>query len=261
MTSSGANSETRWGSRLANWLLACVLLLGAASAARADDCSALPNHTLDGFLTGGVAPSNINIDTNCTIRNFPAPGELTTNFSFFTQPGQTDQRWVVIFDNVNWTGNMSCDAVHEHKIWLTNGSLSTLQPNCQNYLIPVEKIDKSIPSGQTTATIGVPFTYRLKIPVLFDPAGDGTGVVIDDQGSPNELHGITIWDNLNETGAVLSYVSHTATFESTGAPLTQGVDYTFTNVNGLLTFDNFAILPAGEQIIIDLTVVLEDVPA
>jgi uncharacterized repeat protein (TIGR01451 family) len=241
---------------VAHWLLALVLLLGAAFGARADDCSALPNHTLDGFVPGTVAPSNINVDSNCTIRNFP--NGLTTNFSFFTQPGQTDQRWVVIFDNVNWTGNMSCDAVHEHKIWLTNGSLSTLQPNCQNYLIPVEKIDKQIPSGQTTATIGVPFTYRLVIPVLFDPAGDGTGVVIDNQGSPNVLHGITVTDDLNATGADLTYVSHTAYLESNGAPVTHG----FTNVGGLLTWE-FAplILPAGEQIVIELTVVLDDVPA
>ncbi len=162
---------------------------------------------------------------------------LTTNFSFFTQPGQTDQRWVVVFDNVNWTGNMSCDAVHEHKIWLTNGSLSTLQPNCQNFLIPVEKIDKSIPSGQTTATIGVPFTYRLTIPVLFDPDGSGGGVIIDNQGSPNDLHGVTVWDDLNATGAVLSYVSHVAYWEGTNTPLTEGVHYTFTNNNGVLTFE------------------------
>ena len=260
MTSSDAN-RTRWGSRIANWLLACVLL-GAAFAAKADDCSSFPNGTLDGFVPGTVAPSQINIDRNCIIRNFP--GGLTTNFSFFTQPGQTDQRWVVVFDNVNWTGNMSCDAVHEHKIWLTNGSLSTLQPNCQNYLIPVEKIDKSIPSGQTTATIGVPFTYRLTIPVLFDPDGSGGGVIIDNQGSPNDLHGVTVWDNLNETGAVLSYVSHVAYWEGSSTPLTEGVDYTFTNNNGSLTFeigDDGLDIPAGDQLVIELTAVLEDVPA
>jgi len=257
MTSSDTISARTGSSRIANWLLAAVLLLGAAFTARAEDCSEFPNGVLDGNVTP-VPPSNINIDQNCTIRNYPESNPLTTNFAFFTQPGQTDQRWVVIFDNVVHIGQMACDAVHEHKIWLVNGALTTIQPNCQNFLIPVEKIDKSIPSGQTTATIGVPFTYRLTIPVLFDPAGDGTGVVIDDQGSPNELHGITVWDNLNETGAVLSYVSHTATFESSGAP----VPHTFSNVNGSLTFE-FAplILPAGEQIILDLTVVLEDVPA
>ena len=262
MTSIGANSATRRGSRMANWLLACVLLLGAAFGARAEDCSDFPNGILDGFVPGTVAPSQISINQNCIIRNFP--GGLSTNFSFFTQPGQTDQRWVVVFDNVNWTGNMSCDAVHEHKIWLTNGSLSTLQPNCQNYLIPVEKIDKSIPSGQTTATIGVPFTYRLTIPVLFDPDGTGGGVIIDNQGSPNDLHGVTVTDDLNATGAVLSYVSHVAYWEGTNTPLTEGVDYTFTNNNGFLTFEIGGPgldIPAGDQLVIELTAVLEDVPA
>jgi uncharacterized repeat protein (TIGR01451 family) len=244
------------GRRAGHWLLALVLLFGAVYSARAEDCSEFPNGVLDGSIPGTVAPSQINIDRNCTIRNFP--GGFSTNFSFFTQPGQTDQRWVVIFDNVVWTGNMSCDAVHEHKIWLTNGSLSTLQPNCQNYLIPVEKIDKQVPSGQTTATVGVPFTYRLVIPVLFDPSGDGTGVVIDNQGSPNDLHGITVWDDLNATGAALSYVSHSAYFESNGAPVT----HSFTNASGLLTWEfDPLVLPAGEQIIIELTVVLDDVPA
>ena len=37
--------------------------------------------------------------------------------------------------------------------------------------------------------------------------------------------------------------------------------HTFTNVGGVLTFDNFPVIPAGEQIVIEITVVLEDVPA
>jgi len=83
MNSSDIADSERSGNRcVVHWLLAIVLLLGAAFSARADDCSALPNHTLDGFVPGTVAPSQINIDTNCTIRNFP--GGLTTNFSFFT---------------------------------------------------------------------------------------------------------------------------------------------------------------------------------
>src|SRR5262245_33554168 len=69
MTSSGANSATGRGSRVANWLLACVLLLGAAVTARADDCSAYPGGVLDGFA-GTPAPDNIKIDTNCTLRNY-----------------------------------------------------------------------------------------------------------------------------------------------------------------------------------------------
>ena len=145
-------------------------------------------------------------------------------------------------------------AILGHKIWFTNGSSSTVQQNCLNLLIPVEKINKQNPAGQTTAAIGVPFTYKLTIPVLFDPA---TGTVINTSGSPNNLHGITVWDDLNATGASLSYVSHTAYWLDDGTP----VPHTFSNVGGLLTFDNFPIVPAGRQFVIELTVVLNDTPA
>jgi large repetitive protein len=149
---------------------------------------------------------------------------------------------------------MSCNAVHEHKIWFTNGSSTKIQEGCQNLLIPVEKINKQNPSGQTTATIGVPFTYRLTIPVLFDPA---TGTVINFSGSPNDLHGITVWDDLNATGADLSYVSHVAYWLDDGTP----VPHTFSNENGFLTFDDIPIVAAGRQFVIELTVVLNDTPA
>jgi hypothetical protein len=121
-----------------NWmairLLALVLLLGATFTVRAEDCSQYPNGVLDGFA-GTPAPSQLTIDRNCTIRNYP--GGMSTNISFYTQPGQTDQRWLVIFDNVVHTGSMACDAVHEHKIRFTNGSESGIKQNCQNLLIHV----------------------------------------------------------------------------------------------------------------------------
>ena len=41
-------------------------------------------------LSTPVAPSQIQIDGNCTIRNYPASNPLSTNFSFLTQPGQND---------------------------------------------------------------------------------------------------------------------------------------------------------------------------
>ncbi|TDJ37365.1 MAG: hypothetical protein E2O53_01770, partial [Gammaproteobacteria bacterium] len=194
--------------RTSLWLLVVVLLVFIANPAQAQavDCSSFPNATLDGFVTP-VPPANINIDTNCTVRNFPAGNPLTTNFSFFTQPGQTNERWLIIFDNVVHTGQMSCNSVLEHKIWFTNGSSSTIQESCQNLLIPVEKIDKQNPPGQTTAAIGVPFTYSLTSPVLFDPA---TTTVINTQGSVNDLHGITIWDDLNATGVDLTFLGYTA---------------------------------------------------
>jgi hypothetical protein len=234
------------------FLLLLLFALSMAAPSDSQACQAFGG-LIDGFVDP-VPPSQIQIDSDCTIRNFPASNPLTTNFSFYTQPGQTDERWLLIFDNVVHTGQMACDEVHEHRIWLTNGSSSSIQEGCQNYLIPVEKIDKKNPAGQTTATIGVPFTYTLTIPVLFDPA---TGTVIDYSGSLNDLHGITVWDDLNATGAVLSYVSHVAYWLDDGTP----VPHTFSNVGGALSFDNFPIVSAGRQFVIELTVVLDDNPA
>ena len=106
---------------------------------------------------------------------------------------------------------MSCNLQFpgEHASGSPTARRATLKQSCLNLLIPVEKIDKQNPPGQTTATIGIPFTYRLTIPVLFDPA---TGTVINTSGSLNDLHGITVTDDLNATGASLSYVSHTVTW-------------------------------------------------
>ena len=248
--------DTRHARVASSWsrilLFTLALLPLAALPARADDCVADRGGVIDGFVDP-VPPSQIQIDGNCTIRNFPASNPLSSNISFLTQPGQTDERWLVIFDNVVHTGQMSCDAVHEHRIWFTNGSSSGIKQNCQNLLIPVEKINKLNPAGQTTATIGVPFTYTLRIPVLFDPS---TGTVINFSGSPNDLHGITVWDDLNATGVDLTYVSHVAYWLGDGTP----VPHTFSNAGGALTFDNFPIVPAGEQFVIELTVVLDDSP-
>ncbi len=229
------------------------MLLCAAAAAQAENCSDYPGGVLDGFA-GTPAPSQLFIDRNCTIRNYPASNPLSTNFSFYTQPGQTNERWLVVFDNVVHTGQMACNSVAGHKIWFTNGSSTSIQEGCQNLLIPVEKIDKQSADGSTTATVGVPFTYRLTMPVLFDPA---TTTVINTQGSVNDLHGITLTDDLNALGVDISYVSHTAYWVSSGAP----VPHTFANNGGVLSFDDFPIVPAGEQIILDITVVLEDTPA
>ncbi|HZL92287.1 MAG TPA: isopeptide-forming domain-containing fimbrial protein, partial [Vicinamibacterales bacterium] len=234
-------------------LLLFVLLALNAFPALADDCSDFPGGVLDG-ATGAIAPSQIFVDTNCTIRNFPASNPLSTNFSFSTQPGQTDERWLIVFDNVVHTGQMACNAVAGHHIWFTNGSSTSIQEGCQNLLIPVEKIVKENPAGQTTAAIGVPFTYTLTMPVLFDP---GTGTVINTAGSVNDLHSVTLTDDLNATGVDLTYVSHVAYWEGTTTP----VPHTFDNVGGVLTFDNFPVVLAGQQIVLEITVVLEDTPA
>jgi uncharacterized repeat protein (TIGR01451 family) len=250
MTSSNANNARTHG----NWIKTLVfslalLLLAAIPAHAADNCPSPQNNgVIDGFVNP-VPPAQINIQGNCTIRNFPASNPLTSNISFF---GNNATSFLVIFDNVDFIGNISCDKPQGDAIWFVNGSTTTVRPNCQNLFIPVEKIDKQNPAGQTTAAIGVPFTYKLTIPVLFDPLNN---IVINNQGSPNELHGITITDDLNATGADLTFVSQTATFKD-GTP----IPYTFSNVGNVLTFSGFPIIPAGQQFVINITVVLNDTP-
>ena len=84
--------------------LFAVLLLGwaamPAAHAQATDCSDFPNGIIDGFVNPNP-PSNINVDVNCRVRNFPQSNPLTSNFSFFTDGGNADPvRLLLIFDNV-----------------------------------------------------------------------------------------------------------------------------------------------------------------
>lgn len=231
-------------------LLLFALLMAMASSAGAQvqvDCSAPPyNGVIDGNVRP-VPPTNVKLDTHCTILNYP--GGMSTNFTF---DNNDPTPYLVVFDNVVHTGNMSCNAVAGHKIWFTNGSSTTIQDGCQNYLIPVEKIDKRSPAPY--AAIGVPFTYRLTIPVLFDPA---TGTVIRNSGSVNDLHTIQVIDDLNEMGVDVTLVgTPTVTWLSDGTP----VPHSFTNAGGVLTFNVAPIVPADTQIAIDITLVLEDTP-
>jgi uncharacterized repeat protein (TIGR01451 family) len=254
MTSNDTNKARPRSSWIKILLFPLALLLLTAVQAQAQssvNCPSPPNGgVIDGFVDP-VPPSQININGNCTIRNFPASNPLTSNISFY---GNNSTHWLVIFDNVDFIGNISCDKVQGNAIWFVNGSTTTVRPDCQNLFIPVEKIDKKNPPGPPVATIGIPFTYKLTMPVMFDPL---TGIVIDSSGSPNDLHSVTITDDLNATGAVLSYVSHAAYWKGSGTP----VSHSFSNVGGVLTFNNFPIIPAGQQIVIDLTVVLKNDPA
>src|SRR5213593_2576527 len=247
MTSNDTNNAKPRSSWITILLFPLALLLLSALPAHADNCVADWGGVIDGYVNP-VPPSQIQIDGNCTFRNFPASNPLTTNISFF---GNNPTSWLVIFDNVDFIGNISCDKPQGNAIWFVNGSTTTVRPNCQNLFIPVEKIDKQNPAGQTTASIGVPFTYKLTIPVLFDPL---SGIVVNSRGSPNDLHDITVTDDLNATGADLTYVSHTAYWLNNGTP----IPHTFSNVGGVLTFSNFPIIPAGQQIVIQITVVLND---
>jgi uncharacterized repeat protein (TIGR01451 family) len=226
-----------------------AVLMGASSEALAIDCVADAGGVIDGFVNYPVPPSQIQIDGNCTIRNYPASNPLTSNISWF---GNNPTSWLLIFDNVVHTGNMACNLQSQgNRIWFVNSSSTTVLSHCLSLLIPVEKIDKQNPPGPPFVTVGVPFTWTLRIPVLYDP---GTGTVINNQGSVNDLHSITVIDDLNATNVDLAYVSHTVTWLDDGTP----VPHTFTNVGNVLTFDNFPIVTAGRQFAIALTVVLNN---
>jgi uncharacterized repeat protein (TIGR01451 family) len=229
-----------------------VSLLSAkpAQAQSALNCVSDFGGILDGNVNPINPPSQLSIDGNCIIRNYGPSNPFTSNISFY---GNNPTSWLVIFDNVVFTGNMSCDKSQGNAIWFTNGSISGIKPNCQNLFVPTEKIDKQNPAGQTTAAIGVPFTYKMTIPVLFDPQ---TGTVINSSGSPNDLHDITVTDDLNATGADMTLVSQRAYWVSNGSP----IPYTFSNAGGVLTFSNFPTILAGQQFVIELTVVLNDTP-
>ncbi|HZM69832.1 MAG TPA: DUF11 domain-containing protein, partial [Candidatus Cryosericum sp.] len=251
----GTSVGAKAGGRKAIVLLLALfgLLVGASSDALAQsiDCVGDAGGIVDGFVNYPNPPSQINIDGPCTIRNYTAANPLTSNISWFgSLPGST----LLILDNVVMSGNMSCNLASQgNKIWLVNGTSTTLNPNCLSLLIPVEKIDKSNPPGPPFVTIGVPFTWTMTIPVLFDPA---TGTVINTQGSVNDLHSITVVDDLNATGVDLSYVSHTITWVDDGTPVLPTP--LFTNVGNVLTFTNFPMVPAGRQFAINLTVVLNN---
>jgi uncharacterized repeat protein (TIGR01451 family) len=242
-----AKARGRWFALLP-LAFALSLLSAPPALAQSVDCAAAGG-IIDGFVNYPVPPSQISVSDNCTIRNYPASNPLTSNISYFGN--NPAGGFLLIFDNVVHTGNMACSVVQGNHIWFVNGSLSTVSQNCINLFIPVEKIDKANPPGPPFVTIGVPFTWTLTIPVLFDPL---TGTVINYQGSVNDLHSITVVDDLNATGVDLTYVSHTVTWLDDGTP----VPHTFTNVGNVLTFDNFPIVTAGRQFAIALTVVLNN---
>src|SRR5262249_2068427 len=136
-------------------LFTCLLSLLTVTPAQAqsDGCVSVYGGVIDGNVNP-VPLSHIQIDGNCTFRNFPASNPLTSNVSFF---GNNPTSWLVVFDNVVFTGNMSCSLQSQGNfIWFTNGSSSTIKQSCQNLFVQTEKLVKQNPAGQTTATVGVP---------------------------------------------------------------------------------------------------------
>src|SRR5437879_3458746 len=250
MTSSKTNNARPRGTWIKILLFPLVLLLLSAVPARGQSvggCVANFGGVIDGFVNP-VPPSQINIDGNCTIRNFPASNPLTSNISFTG----TGRGWLVIFDNVDFVGNLSCDKSHGNFIWFVNGSITGAHVlSCANLFVPVDKIDKENPPGPAFVSIGVPFTYTLTFPQLVSAT---TGAVVNPNGSNVEVDQVTVTDNLNATGVSLSYVNSSAAWKGSGA----SVPFAVSNASGLLTFSGFPPIPAGQQIVVSVTVVLNN---
>src|SRR6266436_3130882 len=176
MTSSKTNNARPRGRWIRILLFAFGLLLLSAVPARAQSvggCVANFGGVIDGFVNP-VPPSQINIDGNCTIRNFPASNPLTSNISF--------------------TGTLACDKSHGNFIWFVNGSITGAHVlGCANLFVPVDKIDKENPPGPPFVSIGVPFTYTLTFPQLVSAT---TGAVVNPNGSNVEVDQVTVTDNL-----------------------------------------------------------------
>ncbi|MEJ2398540.1 MAG: hypothetical protein P8Z67_09900, partial [Gammaproteobacteria bacterium] len=160
------------------------------------------------------------IDASCEFKNFPIsskwPSGLTSTLNFKQNPLPT----LAIFENVYYSGNMACSNTNT-KIWFVNNSTYAAHNSCQDLFIPVETIGKATPGP--TATVGVPFTYTLTIPVMYDPS---TGTYYNNP-SPNNLINATVYDDLTATGADMTYVSNTAyTIDTSGGihPISGGLN-------------------------------------
>jgi uncharacterized repeat protein (TIGR01451 family)/fimbrial isopeptide formation D2 family protein len=211
-------------STLAMWVL-------AAAPAWAEKCS----DYVDGIIDGNAvpAPGQLTVDRDCYISNYDP---LDTNITFIHNLGS----FLVVFDNVRFRGNMSCDDVGDiHKVWFSDSSSYPGRlPKCYRLWEPVDAVVKENPPGQTFVVIGVPFTYTLTMPVMPDGGPD-----------VQDLYDLRIVDDLTAGGADLRLVGFTSSIP--------GLVNTGTDTNLVLEHPR---VPAGAQLVVELTVVAGDTP-
>lgn len=226
---------------------------------------------LDGYnLPGGLtlaefaALPSLSFTGNCTVKNFPIDNGIggfgiPSSLLNFNLP---DKQAVVVMDNVYYPGNMSCArAVPGVVIWWVNGAFHSIDKKCQDFIPPLNGMKKENPVGETTQTIGVPFTYTLTMPemVLLDVTNGsytwtGTADVSD-------ISGVVITDDLSaaSTGAELTYLSNTAYIKSPAGVLTPIGSLTNSGTNKQPRFVYNNVISAGDQLVVEMTVVLDDV--
>ena len=273
-----------------NIVIALLLLaLGAASSAQAagvfcSDFGGVVDGNNPTTLAAIKTASTFGLDMNCTVKNFPQSmgGFPITNINF-NFPRQ--QSYYIVFQNVYYYGNMSCNDPTQSDFWIywAPGGYNNISPSCQQFMVPVDAVSKKNPTAQTTATIGVPFTYTITVPLMgkLDASGSFQYIANTDGST---LTNVVIPDDLTTTGAAISYVSNTAylvnpgtgarTPLNGGAPLTLGASSSWLSSHPGILSDatkhlvfsyeynpSLASLPAGNNIEIDLTVVLDNNPA
>ncbi|WP_224983594.1 isopeptide-forming domain-containing fimbrial protein [Geomonas agri] len=227
--------------------------------------------------------STFGVDTNCTIKNFPDSigGFPITNINFnFPQ----QQSYYIAFLNVFYYGNMSCNDPTQSDFWIywAPGGYNNISPACQAFMVPVDAVSKKNPPAQTTAAVGVPFTYTISVPLLGKLDATGTFQYIANSDDATVTN-VVIPDDLTATGAALSYVTNAAylvnpatgarTALNGGAPLALGAGAgwlsshpgVLSDATRHLVFSYeynpaLASLPAGYNLEIQVTVVLDNNP-
>ncbi len=265
----GAPALRARGARLGcSLLLFFALLLGGAASARAagDMCSDYPGGVIDGSLVNiAQLPSTLGIDRDCMIKNFPqSVGGLPFTLINFQFPDHAS--YLIVFDNVYYTGNMSCNDPTQStfSMWWSNGSYNNISSSCQEFIIPVDGIRKENPAGQATAAVGAPFTYTLTFPDMATLTS--SGYVYSGRPDTADIHNIQITDDLTATGVDLTYLSNTLYLKNSDGTTTSLGSLTNSGDGKHLAFsygDNpvLATIPADAQIVLELTVVLDDTPA
>jgi uncharacterized repeat protein (TIGR01451 family)/fimbrial isopeptide formation D2 family protein len=267
-------------------LILLVLLLGISRPVQAATvlCSDFGG-VVDGYDAATFAAiessSTFGIDMNCTVKNFPESvgGFPITNINFnFPQ----QQSYYIVFDNVYYYGNMSCNDPSQSDFWIywAPGGFTDISSSCQAFMVPVDAVLKSNPLSQSTAAVGVPFTYTIRVPVL----GQQTFLGFQYLNTPDstDISNIVIVDDLTVSGADLSYVGNTAyAVNSSGArtatlgSLNLGVSAGWlaahpgvtsdTTKHLVFSYENnpatLSSIPAGTYMEIDVTVVLDSSPA
>jgi len=281
---------TACGSRLGFPLL--LLFALSMAAARGSDAAEAMCSQFGGVLDGNNPAtyaaiqnaSTFGIDMDCTIKNFPlSVGGFPVKNINFHFPKQ--QSYHIDFLNVYYGGHMACADPTHSTFWIYwgPGSFDNICHECQSHFVPVEAVQKKDPPNQTTATIGAPFTYTIVAPLLgnLDSSGSFHYVKTSDDAT---VTNVVITDDLTTTGASLTYVTNTAYMVNAvtgartpingGAPLKLGASGTWLASHPGVLSDStkhlifsyeynpaLASIPAGYNVEIDLTVVLDDSPA